>query len=570
MMQSKYLLSFLSSFFLVLSGYSQTNDNVPQDYFQHPLDIDLILSGTFGELRSNHFHSGLDIKTNQRVGALVYAAASGYVSRIKIEHYGYGKAIYITHPNGYTTVYAHLKEFSPRIEEYVKSRQYKNESYEIQLYPNDLELRVDQGEVIAYSGNSGGSGGPHLHFEIRDNAARPMNPMLFGIDIPDHKSPLVKQIKAYPLESTATINGKNEAQLLRLIPIEGGRFKTAPFNAYGAIGIGVNTNDRLDGANNQNGVYHIETTFNGRPHFSMTFDQFSFDETRHINQLIDFEHFKRYKSRITRLYIPNGSPLSMYEDSQDNGKLLLYDPGVVHSYTINIEDFKGNSSSIYVDITNDEPPITASQEVNNNLTRVAASESYTTTMGGFTLTIPKGALYEDDFLNIKQSSDTLKVHEDIIPLHKSMIINYDMSSKKGDNLSQYYIAQVTPWGATYHVSSRLKGTTLTAFTKTLGTYTVSKDSREPSIKALNFKDGQWISKNKTLEFKITDAETGIAAYRATVNGKFILMEYDYKTNKLVHYFDDGVVTNTNNDLVLIVTDEVGNSSKFEANFKRKI
>ncbi|GAL00944.1 hypothetical protein JCM19314_170 [Nonlabens ulvanivorans] len=174
-MLHKKIIFFFSLLVVSNFGASQNQKNIPEGYFKNPLDIELKLSGTFGELRSNHFHSGLDIKTNQRTGLKVYATASGYVSRIKIERYGYGKAIYITHPNGYTSVYAHLDKLSPRIEEYLKKRQYDNETYEIQLFPTDLELRVDQGEVVAFSGNSGGSGGPHLHFEIRDSAARPIN-----------------------------------------------------------------------------------------------------------------------------------------------------------------------------------------------------------------------------------------------------------------------------------------------------------------------------------------------------------------------------------------------------------
>ena len=158
---------FVSFLCLFLKSFSQ--EDIPQDYFESPLEIPLILSGTFGELRSNHFHSGMDIKTHQQTGLNVLASASGYVSRIKVSHFGYGKALYVQHPNGYTSVYAHLKEFAPEIEAYIKERQYAKESYEIEVFPEADELPVKQGEVIAYSGNSGGSGGPHLHFEIRDS-----------------------------------------------------------------------------------------------------------------------------------------------------------------------------------------------------------------------------------------------------------------------------------------------------------------------------------------------------------------------------------------------------------------
>lgn len=175
--------NILAVFLLFISTVALAQPNAPKDYFQNPLDVPLVLSGTFGELRSNHFHSGLDIKTQQRQGLDVVASAIGYVSRINIQHYGYGKALYVQHPNGYTTVYAHLKKFSPEIEAYVKKRQYANETYEIELFPEANELQVEANELIAFSGNTGGSGGPHLHFEIRDGSQRPMNPKLFGIEI---------------------------------------------------------------------------------------------------------------------------------------------------------------------------------------------------------------------------------------------------------------------------------------------------------------------------------------------------------------------------------------------------
>ena len=183
----RYLIFFLFLF----STFINAQDIYPQDYFAPPLEGETILAGTFGELRSNHFHSGLDIKTKQREGLKVHAAASGYVSRIKIAHFGYGKALYITHPNGYTTVYAHLQRFSDKIESFIKKKQYEQESFEIEVFPTNNELILTKGEVIAYSGNTGSSGGPHLHYEIRDNLERPINPLLFGIKVKDSKKPII-------------------------------------------------------------------------------------------------------------------------------------------------------------------------------------------------------------------------------------------------------------------------------------------------------------------------------------------------------------------------------------------
>ena len=192
---------------LLVANFCNSQSPYPQNYFSSPLDITLVLSGTFAELRSNHFHSGLDIKTQGKEGFKTYAAAEGYISRIKISRYGYGKALYVTHPNGYTTVYAHLQKFAPKIEAYVKEEQYKKESFELELFPKAEDLKISAKEVIAYTGNTGGSGGPHLHFEIRDKQEQPMNPMLFGLDIKDTTKPVIYDVFAYPLSEDSHING---------------------------------------------------------------------------------------------------------------------------------------------------------------------------------------------------------------------------------------------------------------------------------------------------------------------------------------------------------------------------
>ena len=564
-------LVFLSAIFMILGfRYSESqNKTIMDDYFINPLEIDLKLSGNFGELRSNHFHSGLDIKTNQRTGAKVLAVANGYVSRIKIERYGYGKALYITHPNGYTSVYGHLKKFAPRIEEYLKKRQYQKESYEIQLFPNDLDLRVDQGEIVAYSGNTGGSGGPHLHFEIRDSVARPMNPMIMGIDIPDTKKPIVRNGMVYPIDRNATINGENKAVPIRLIKQKDGTFKAESFKAYGNIGIGINTVDQQNGSNNKNGVFKIATSLNGSKNFEIEFDKYTFAESKRLNQLIDYAYFKEKKSRIMRLYVPDDSPLSLYQNTVNDGILSLNYPDMSHSYVVEIEDFSGNATKVVFDIKNDKAPSELYVPDDSNLTFIDKSSTYRERLGNFYLTIPSGSLYSNELIEISQNLDTLKVHRDNIPLHKNIVINYDLTAKEGDNLDQYFIGRVTDWGAVYHINTRRKGNQLTATNRYFGTFAISKDSDLPTIRPINFKDKQWISKNRTLKIKIDDKSSGVDGYRATVNGNFILMEYDYKTDILTYDFDDGVVVDKENELKLIVTDNVGNSTTFEATFYRK-
>ena len=267
---------------LLVVSFCNAQTPYPQDYFTSPLDITLVLSGTFAELRSNHFHSGLDIKTQGKEGIKTYAAAAGYVSRIKISRYGYGKAVYITHPNGYTTVYAHLQKFSPTIEAYVKKQQYFKELFEIELFPKAEDLKISAKEVIAYTGNTGGSGGPHLHFEIRDKQERPMNPMLFGFDIKDTTKPLVYELYGYPLSEGSHINGETSRVKIRIIKLPNGHYKTEQITAFGKIGFGIISTDRQDFASNKNGLNHIKTTFNGTKSLEVDFKRFSFNETKHL------------------------------------------------------------------------------------------------------------------------------------------------------------------------------------------------------------------------------------------------------------------------------------------------
>lgn len=559
---------FSLSILLLLSTLGFTQNDLPQDYFVNPLDVPLVLSGTFGELRSNHFHSGLDIKTQRREGLPVVASAAGIVTRIKISHYGYGKALYVTHPNGYNTVYAHLQKFCPEIEEYIKKAQYKKESFEIELFPKAGELEVAQGEVIAYSGNTGGSGGPHLHFEIRDKNSRPMNPFLFGIDVKDTRQPTVSIIKAYPLDENSYVNGTSNPVELRIIQNNDGSFKTEKVEALGKIGFGISTVDQLDLANNRNGIYEIRSAVNGATNFELQMNKFSFAETRYLNRMIDYAYFKEKKSRIQKLFIEKNNPLSIYGKTSDNGVLTIAD-SLSYQYFINVRDYAGNSIGITVPITGKRDSLFTPRAIKETSNYVYSSKEYSFSEGNYEVYIPKGTLYDEAFVDLKVQGDTLTLHRDEIPVHKNIRVSYDVSNYKEADRDKMYLGRVNYDGEVYYSNTKIDGDKLRISTRTLGNYAVAKDTEPPTVIAKNLENKKWMSKYRYLKFEIEDTESGIKGYRATVNGKFILMEYDYKTKMLIHDFNDDVVTDTENNLKLIVTDNVGNSTTFETTFFRK-
>ena len=549
-----------------LTSYSQSE--LPQDYFQDPLDVGLVLSGTFGELRSNHFHSGLDIKTQQREGLPVYASAEGFVSRINISHYGYGKALYIQHPNGYTTVYGHLQRLSPEIEAYIKKRQYERESYEIEVFPSAEELRVEQGELVAYSGNTGGSGGPHLHFEIRDGQQRPMNPMMFGIELEDSRAPLINSVFVYPVGEEAHVNNSTERQRLNLIPQSDGSYRAEQLNACGTIGFGISTVDQLNGAPNRNGVFRIEAVANGDKIFQANFEKFSFSETRHLNQLIDYEYYSRYRSRVQKLFVEDGNPLSIYSNVSNQGFLDVKD-SLSYNYRIRVTDFAGNERIVTIPIEGKMPQnMTAPERIETDYF-VAAEEATAFEGNGIDVYIPKNSLYQDTFLEVIFEDEKVKLHQDDTPIHSNITIGFDVSKYKPEDREQMFIARLSSSGNPIYSTTYKEGDRFTTKTRTFGEYTLGRDTNPPRVSAVNFNEGQWISSHDDLKVRISDDLSGIKEFRATVNGKFILMEYEYKKNLLTHNFSDGVVTDTENHLKVEVTDNVGNTTVLERTFFRK-
>ena len=543
-------------------------EELPDNYFSNPVKIPLVLSGNFGELRNNHFHSGLDIKTQQQSGIPIYAPADGFINRIKVSHFGYGKALYLKHPNGYQTVYAHLKKYGDTIQKFVKNAQYKKESYEIEIFPEANQLRVKKGDLIGYTGNSGSSDGPHLHFEIRDKNSRPMNPLLFGIIIPDTENPIATNLYAYPLTKDSQINQSQNPIKIRLISQKDGSYKAENITAFGKIGFGISTFDQQNGASNKNGVYEIDTFYNGKQNFKVVFEKFSFAETSYINRYIDYKYYKNNKIRIQKLFRESNNPLSIIKNENGNGILDIQDR-LNSTYLIKVRDFNKNTIFISIPIIGERPETLTPEITNKTEDFVYAQEGSSITKGKFNIYIPANSLYEDTYLDIDAKVDTLKLHKDVIPLHKKLSISIDISNYNKTDIDKLYIGRLNYKKIPYYIKTFRKGNKLIAKTKKLGTFVLAVDTKNPEIKPINFLNKKWISKNKTLKIKITDDLSGISSYRATINGQFILMEYDYKKDVLTYDFKDQIISEVENNLKLIVIDNVGNNATFESTFYRK-
>lgn len=555
--------------FLWVTQCFYAQKNYPKDYFISPLEIPLHLSGNFGELRNNHFHSGLDFKTQQKEGLKVFASADGYVSRIKVSAWGYGKALYITHPNGYTTVYAHLQKYAPEIEEYVKKGQYRQKSFEVEFFPNPSELRVKQGQLIAFSGNSGGSGGPHLHFEIRDSKTENIiNPLFFGFDelIADTKKPNINNVYVYPVGENSHANNSENPTSVPLSLQKDGTYLAQTVLADGKIGFGISTYDMFDFNYNKNGVYKIETFLNGTPAFSITFNEFAFAETRYINAYIDYEKLVKQKSFVQKMFMENNYPLSLVGTNKKNGIIEII-PNVSYTYKMEVSDYHSNKIEIIIPIkhTTESPKIKRKHLETQYVLKSQIENLYE--KENVSVYVAPNTFYQDFALQFEVNNGILTFADNTIPVHKNYTITFKDTSIPDNLRNKTYIASLEGKSKKYNKTT-VSGNLFKASTRNTGKFTLVQDTLAPIVKPVNFTQGKWISNEKELKVTIEDKDSGINTYEAYLNGAWILMEYDYKKKLLVHDFADGKVKEGKNELQVIVTDNVGNTTTFETYFFR--
>lgn len=562
---------FFAFILIILSGYVQSQEN----YYSSPVKFPIYLSGSFAELRSNHFHSGIDIKTRQRVGERIHAVAEGHISRIVVSPTGFGNALYIDHPNGTTSVYAHLDKFRPDIDAYVKEVQYRNKSFSIDEKVPDNLFKVEREAFIALGGNSGSSGGPHLHFEIRDTESEePLNPLHYGFPVTDNTPPRMYAIQVVPLNEYSHVDSV-PAKKIYPVTLHNGKYHlqgAAVIPAYGNIGIAVQANDFFDGSSNRCGIYSMKLWFDGELYYSVQMDRFSFDESRYINSYIDYAEFMASNKRFQKAWIEPGNKLSIYNDTRRGGNLKLTD-GNHHPVKIELTDLAGNRAVLEFTL------VSRYMKVDRTGPSYAGYLHYDRANhfehDGIKLEFPANTLYDDLQFNYRKIphgnplfSDIHVVHDETVPLHGNVLL-----SVRAGNLAKKYQEKAllvhvdTLTGKTRAAGGTYKEGWVTGHIRNFGNYAVSVDTIPPQIIPYSFRSNGELNESNRIRFRIKDDLSGIKEYEGMLDGKWALFEYDAKTNTLVHYFDaKRFELGKRHNLVLKVTDNKNNISTYDATF----
>ncbi len=566
-----YLIRFFKPL-LLIAMFSISQNILGQSYIP-PIDFKILLSGTFGELRSNHFHAGIDIKTEGVEGQKVQAIADGYVSRIKVSTWGYGKVIYLTHPHtGHTSVYAHLQAFSSKIKDLAKKEHYKEEDFEINFFPNRDALKIKQGEIIALSGNTGSSNGAHLHFEIRDTKSeRPINPLKFGFEINDNIPPTLKKLKIYAFDTTL-VNGYNKSKIYSISNNEDTYSIEETPIVNGGFALGIFTYDKSNDSYNKNGVYAIKLLIDSNIHYEFKVDQLDFKTSRYINAHIDYCEKKESKNKYHRCYKLKNNKLKNYPTIINDGIISFKDDSI-HLISLEVSDIYGNTSKLSFKVQSTNNPFLMRCPLpKDTLTTYFNLEKVNMfNAPNFKLLIQKNSLYES--LNFRyNTTDSVEkvfglvhhVHNNTIPVHK----NYTLSIKANvpDSLkSKTYVATTDMKGNFWHIGGRWKNGFMQTKTRQFGNFCIVSDITDPTIKGINIFPGKAFNTQTTIKLSIKDKESGIKSYRGEIDGKWILMDYDYKRN-LLRFDIEKNISKGEHTFTLKVIDNVGNTTNYKAEF----
>ena len=538
---SSYLLmSRLGVFFTVLYlssiaqiGWSQS-PGLQREGLASPLPIPLVLAGNFGELRTNHFHTGLDFKTQGREGIPVLAAADGVISRVKISPYGYGRALYLNSPGGLTTVYAHLQKFDPGLEQWVLEEQYRLNRFAVNLYPK-RSFSFEQGDTIGWSGNSGGSSGPHLHFEVRETRSeKPLNPLLWDFPIADHLPPQLDALWFLPV---------NGAQ------IEG---KDAPFRAKhsrdtiavsGSIRLAVEALDRLDAANNTCGVFALEAQLNGEPWFSWQLDTLDFSLQPDMNAHAYFPIWDEQGVQVHRLHRLPGNRLPVYRESGLSPELSL-SPGASAVIAIRIQDIHGNQSERHWIVKGGDayyecmPPALFPYD----------ESCFVSGLQGGSVSAPADAFYDDFWLYLERvGEENWSLGSVGQAVRKKLTVRIPLPASDSSE-----VAPEKGWVATMrekegeikavYPASLSEGEAVFS-TRTFGTYALELDTIPPVIEPNRVHlsaSGSILrmSGRSDLRFSVSDDLSGLEEVNGYINGRWVLFQWDPKRERIWYELSD--------------------------------
>lgn len=566
---------FLFFFFSQSSGRSEIKQDIVGSEekcignFILPMRISPNLSGNFGELRNNHFHSGIDFKTEKRIGIPVYSVCEGWISRIRAGAYGFGYALYISHPNGFTSVYGHLDRYAFPFDSICKEMQYETENFELDTLLKKGEYPVSKNQLIAYSGNSGSSSAPHLHFEIRNSdTEETIDPLNWYSDlIPDKKQPAIKEIYVYAISDSGVLNGGLKKKSSPALMNANGTWilkNTLP-DVWGKIGIGIKAYDLMDNNTNIYGVKKISLYLDDIKIYSHDVNIFSFYQTRYVNSVIDYEVWKRSRSFVMKSFIEPGNNLSFYEKYPLNGYVYINEERI-YNFRYVLNDNAGNTSEISFAVKGKKMSI-PEKESNGFEMSIWKPNQFNTY--NFELIIPIGNLYNDlDFrFNEEPSpyySNIFRLHDEYVPLHQNVNARFRLNTDTLSQKKSYYLAKKSSSGVYQYVGGKYDNGWIRADIREFGTYTVKADMVSPKITPLNLESSP---KNRLFRIRITDDASGIKYWRGTIDGKWALFSYNIKAARLEYSFDDTrLQKNSEHLLQLIVVDACGNKSDFEYKF----
>lgn len=567
-MSRRVWITLVSGLFITISVYSQDN-------FISPLKIALSLSANFGELRADHYHSGIDIRTQGVTGKEVVAADKGFVYLILVSPVGFGKAIFVRHPSGYSTVYGHLDSYAPDIEEYVKAQQYRNKSYAITIYPPEGRLPVTRGQLLGYSGNTGSSSGPHLHFEVRKtDGEKPVNPEKFSFAIEDNIKPVIERLVVYPIGKNTFINGRSGKLFLNVTGGNGHYQLTDELIIQGTAGFGITSYDYMNDTPNRFGISSIDLTIDSIPWFSYEVNEFSFYETRYINAHIDYEESVKKNLDIERTFVLPDDKLSLYRSFMNNG-LFDFTDNKIHNVSIKVKDGKGNSTTLSFSVV---PGMSGQYELpemkDSTLITMPYEKENQFVAEGIKLVIPKDALYDTLFFkysagagNDKLFSRVHHIHDRFTPVQKPVTLSIKPDSIPTGKESKLLLVQIDEKGVINGAGGKFIDGAVSGDLLSLGTYAIGIDTVAPVIYANGLSANSDLTGKNEIRIRIKDDLSGIKSYSGIIDGNWALFEYDSKNDLVFYRFDPKRITKgIRHTLILTVTDNCDNESIYTKEF----